>query len=181
MILLIERLQMEHDLNEIQDAITVCAPHADAFVGPVKWIPCSLHLEVRMGLKMSTMILVEGLNSYMVKSEQVKFIGQIEKNVNEEIFGTSESLSSWYFQSAEADGESTLLVMGDVRLPNTKVRRLIPNINKIIDDCIKDKMRKSTAQDYLAQYHNALNIVTCPRKYTKLKLWTFQDESHEYG
>jgi hypothetical protein len=33
-ILLIERLQMEHNLNELRDAIMACAPHADAFVDP---------------------------------------------------------------------------------------------------------------------------------------------------
>jgi hypothetical protein len=75
-LLLIECLQMSHTLNELQDTITACAPHADAFVNPTKLI-CSLHLEMRMGLKKSTVILAEGLNSYMVKSEQVKFIDQI--------------------------------------------------------------------------------------------------------
>jgi hypothetical protein len=75
-----------------------------------------------MGLKNSTMILAEGLNGYMVKSYQVKFIENI---VNKEIFGAKDSPSSWYFPSAEADGESMLLVMGDVRLTNTKVRCLI--------------------------------------------------------
>jgi hypothetical protein len=69
---------MEHDLNELQDAIMACAPHTDGFVDPSTLIPCSLHLEMRMGLKISTMILAEGLNSYMVKSYQVKFIEQIE-------------------------------------------------------------------------------------------------------
>jgi hypothetical protein len=100
---------MEHDLNDLQDA---CAPHADGFVDPEKLIPCSLHLEMRMGLKMSTMILAGGLKIYVVKSENI---------VNEESFGTKESPSSWHFPSAEADRESTLLVMGDVCLPNTKV------------------------------------------------------------
>jgi hypothetical protein len=58
---------------------------------------------------------------------------------------------------------------------------LIPNINKILDVCIKNKKRKGMTQDCLAHYQNALNIVICPRKYTKKELWTFQDESHEYG
>jgi hypothetical protein len=157
------------------------SPYADAFVDPAKLIPISLHLEMRMGLKMSSMILAEGLNSYMVNSEQVKFIKQIENIVNKKIFGTKESPSSWHFPSAEADGESALLVMGDIRLQNTKVRRLIPNINKISDVCIKYKQRNSMARDCLAHYRNALNVVTCPRKYMKMELWTFQDESHEYG
>jgi hypothetical protein len=179
-LLLIERLQMEHNLNALHDAIMACAPHADAFVDPAKLIPCSLHLEMRMGLKMLTMILAEGFNSYLVKSDQVKFIEKIENIVNEEIFGTKESPSSWHLSSAKANGESTLLVMGDVRLPNTKVRCLITNINKMIDVCIKDKQRNSMARDCLAHYWNALNIVTCPRKYTTMELWTFQDKSHEY-
>jgi hypothetical protein len=72
---------MEHDLNELQDAITACAPHADSFVNPAKLIQCSFHLEMRIGLKMSTMILAEGLNGYMVKSRQVKFIEKIEKSL----------------------------------------------------------------------------------------------------
>jgi hypothetical protein len=48
-LLLIERLQIEHDLNELQDAIVACAPHEDACVDPTKLIPCSLHLEMRWG------------------------------------------------------------------------------------------------------------------------------------
>jgi hypothetical protein len=148
-LLLIERLQMEHDLNELQDAIILCAPHADAFVDPAKLIPCSLHLQMRMGLKMSTKILAERLNSYMVKLDQVKFIEKIENIVDEDFFGTKESTSSWHFPSAEADGESALLVMGDVRLPNSKVQCLIPNINSIIYFCIKDKQRNSMARDCL--------------------------------
>jgi hypothetical protein len=158
-----------------------CVPHGDAFVDPAKNIPCSLHLEMRMGLKMSTTILAEGLNSYMVRSDQVKFIEKIGNIVNEEFFGTKDSPSSWHFPSAEADGESTLLVMGDVRLTNTTVRCLIPNINKLIDLCIKDKQRNGMAQDCLAHYRNALNIATCPRKCTKMELLTFQDKSHGYG
>jgi hypothetical protein len=42
-LLLIERLHMEHDLNELQDDSMACAPHADAFVNPAKMISCSLH------------------------------------------------------------------------------------------------------------------------------------------
>jgi hypothetical protein len=53
--------------------------------------------------------------------------------------------------------------------------------NKLIDVCIKDKQRNGMAPDCLAHYRNALNIVTCPRKYTNMKLWTFQDESHASG
>jgi hypothetical protein len=81
-----------------------------------------LTLGNEMGLKISTMILAEGLISYMVKSYQVKFIEKIKNIVNKEIFGTKDSPSSWHFPSAEAEGESTLLVMGDIRLANTKVR-----------------------------------------------------------
>jgi hypothetical protein len=101
----------------------------------------------------------------MVKLDQVKFIANIDNIVNEEFFGNKDSPSSWHFPSAEADGESTLIVMGDVRLTNTMFRCLISNINKLIDVCIKDKQRNSMAWDCLARYWNALNIVTCPRKY----------------
>jgi hypothetical protein len=112
---------MEHDLNELQDAIMMCAPHVNAFVNPAKLIPCSLRLEIRMGLKMSTIILAEGLNSYMVKSDQVKFFEKIENIVNEDFFGNRDSPSSWYFPSAETDGELSLLVMGDFHLPKNDV------------------------------------------------------------
>jgi hypothetical protein len=82
-LLLIERLQMEHDLNELHDAIMAYEPRVDALVDPEKLIPCSLHLEMRIGLKMSTMSLAEGLNSKMVKSDQLKFVEKIENIVNE--------------------------------------------------------------------------------------------------
>jgi hypothetical protein len=61
--------------------------------------------------------------------------------MNEEIFDSPESPLTWHFPSASAKGELGLLGMGDVRLPNTKVRRLIPAIDKIIEACIRDKTR----------------------------------------
>jgi hypothetical protein len=171
---------MEYYLNELQDVIMACARHVDEFVNLAKLIPCSLHLEMRMGLKMLTMILTEVLNSYMGKSEQVKFIEQIKNIVNENFFGTRESPSSWHFPSSEANGKSTLLGIGNIHHPNTKVWRLIWSINKIIDVCIKYKQRNIMTRDCLAHYQYTLNIVTCPRKYMKMELWTFQDESHTH-
>jgi hypothetical protein len=76
-VLLIEQLDMKHDLNELQFAIADCEPNADAFVDLAKLIPCALHLEMRMGLKMSTMILGEVLNGFLIKLDQVTFIEHI--------------------------------------------------------------------------------------------------------
>jgi hypothetical protein len=115
--LLIERLDMEHDLNKLQLAIAACEPNADASMDPAKLIPCALHLEIRMGLKISTMILAGGLNRFLIKSEQVTFIECFEKITIDNIFGSPESPLTWHFPSAAAKGESGLLVMGDVRVP----------------------------------------------------------------
>jgi hypothetical protein len=139
---LIDRLDMEHYLNELQLVIAACEPNADAFVDPSKLIHCALYLEMRMGLKISTMISTEGMSGFLIKSEQVAFIERIENITNEDIFGSPESPSTWHFLSAEPKGVLGLLFMGDGHLPNTKVHRLIPKIDNIIDACIRDKTRK---------------------------------------
>jgi hypothetical protein len=85
-------------LNELQLAIYACERNADEFVDPSKLINCALHLEIRMGLKIST------LDGFLIKSEQVSFIERIEKITNEDIFGSPESLSTWHFPSAAVKG-----------------------------------------------------------------------------
>jgi hypothetical protein len=71
--------------------------------------------------------------------------------------------------------------MGNMWLPNTKVCRLTPAIHKIVEVCITDKTRKNKAKGCLTHYQNELNIVARPPKYTKLELFTFEDEIHKYG
>jgi hypothetical protein len=52
--------------------------YVDAFIDTTTFIACTLHLERRMGLKILTMLLEEGQNGYLVKSEQVSSVERIE-------------------------------------------------------------------------------------------------------
>jgi hypothetical protein len=101
--------------------------------------------------------------------------------VNEENFCTAISPSLWYFPRNVSEGESDLLVMGDVRLPNSKVRCMMASINAVIGATITDRPRTFMVKDCLARYKFAIHIVTCPQEYINLELASFQEESNVYG
>jgi hypothetical protein len=48
----------------------------------VKMVPCILHLEIRVGIKMLETILAQGLNSYTIKVEQHKFMSEVKDLMN---------------------------------------------------------------------------------------------------
>jgi hypothetical protein len=82
-VILIERLEIEHHLKELQLSFKLCGSHVDAFVESHKLIPCIVHLEQRVGLKMLTLTCAEGLNSFVT--------------VDTSNFGMPDSPSMWNF------------------------------------------------------------------------------------
>jgi hypothetical protein len=176
--ILIERLENEYNLKELQLYISLCGPHVDVYVESHKIITCILHLEQHVGLKIITLICAEGLDRYWKVHEQNEYITTVENVMNTRVFGKDDSPSICYFLRSLPEGEGQLYAMGGIRLPKTKVRKVMSFMNIIIGVCIAEQDRRNALLDAISHYRFAIHVVTCPRQYTKFELVCFKEDSH---
>ena len=106
-------------------------------------VPCLLHCENRVMLKIYKLLLVEGMNNADAgliyptinsKRERYKrFITQFEKAVNGQILGTEEigNSATWRIPYEEKQGKK---VVGDVGLNNMKMRKIMEKIDPLLID-----------------------------------------------
>jgi hypothetical protein len=66
------------------------------------------------------------------------------------VFGMDDSPSMWYFPRALLGGEGQLYVTGDIRLPSTKVRKVMSCMNMIIGVWIEGWTRRNMLWDCLS-------------------------------
>jgi hypothetical protein len=133
-----ERLEQEIELKRLLRAIDVCTPDPKAIVHINKTIPCILHLEIRVGIKMFFMIASQGLSVQTDKKKQDDYVSNIEKVVNQNILGTYIQPCQWFFpmKVKEIDGEKNLLVLGEVGFTNPRVHVIVQSLELLIDVCI---------------------------------------------
>jgi hypothetical protein len=104
------------ELERLLKPIDVCSPDPKAIVSINKMIPCILHLEIQVGIKIFSMIVSQGLSAQANRKDRENFVTEVEKLVNPNILGTHLQLSRWFFtvEEKEIDGEKIRLVLGEV-------------------------------------------------------------------
>ena len=128
-------------------------------------IPCILHMEMRMGQKILTMCFRTGLmnaknnllpwinrsNRSSVEKKCKSFLRGIEQCINSEILGTGNL--AFQFQIPFEDTTKTI---GVVQMSNVQIRRMIADIEKLVDKCIVDEddvfLWKRAMQHYSASF-----------------------------
>jgi hypothetical protein len=144
-------------------------------------VPCLLHMENRCGLKLLTMLLIEGLDSAIsgdlyteVRSEQKRidrFIEDIETIVNESILGDPEHRAHWYLPYDPKAKE-----IAPITMDNNRVRKLMNELERMIEVCIADGTEKEKWQIMMPRYRNAFVILRTRHEMTNLEIESFQYE-----
>ena len=145
-------LQEEH-LRKLSARLNHCTPEEGMSFVLLQWIPCILHMENRIGIKILTLLLAEGLShaksgshplyqqSSKAKRERA-FAQKIEDIINCQILGSG--FNKWQFkvplENSKKPGEGT--VIGTINIENTKVHELVNNVEKILI-CAYRKQKKS--------------------------------------
>jgi hypothetical protein len=83
-----DRLKQEKELQRLLAAIATCSPDPKAIVKVNKLLPCILHLEIRVGIKIFSMIVAQGLSHPGDRKGQDDFVKKTEEFVNTEVLGT---------------------------------------------------------------------------------------------
>jgi hypothetical protein len=123
-------------------------------------IPCGLHMENRVGEKILHMLLPKGLNALVVeevdatKKQKKKpkkkgkgkpkqnipqaslndFIHKVQLHMNTKILGTKRRPAQWKLPVTEKKE------LGPISMPNTKIRKIIDNVNPLIDSVLPVSM-----------------------------------------
>jgi hypothetical protein len=139
-----EYLMLEQRYKLLVD-VTSEASLNDAMVKLHKAIPCLLHLENRISDAMITFLLRRGIKLLEENNVDTQdLIVAVEAIFNEKYFGLPESPSNWKFP-LESDG-----TMGEIKLSNWRARRVIENINALIDRCIPEAEKPKWTEVFTA-------------------------------
>ena len=129
-------------------------------------LPCILHMENHNGIKILSMLLVEGISnakkklSYTddVNAEGTRvsgFISDVEDLINKTMLGTNaDRCQSWMcpfdFKKKE---------LGPITMYNVRTRRMMHSLDIMVDVCVVDKGRKASWMRALDQYIIAMVFI----------------------
>jgi hypothetical protein len=113
-------------------------------------LPCVLHLEKRVGVKMCSLHLSYGLSALEKSGTKIEIL------MNTRIFGTLAQPSQWFFpfEEKKEDGAPACLVVGEVRMNTTCVCNMVGIMDLVIDAFLLEVKDVSlVAELKLATYH----------------------------
>ena len=175
-------LIIESDVRKLTSELSHCTPKETACFLMINAIPCILHMELRVGLKILTMLLVEGLSNVKERNLYVeidslggrisRFLQDVSEVVNKELLGTNENPTQW-----EVPYDPVKQVIGIICLENGKTRRIIEGIEKIIRICVPTAEidnRRNQWNHALLNYNSGMEIVRQKSDYTDFVIFSYQ-------
>jgi hypothetical protein len=159
-------LEREKGLEDIVDLINHSSKNLKAFVPTTKSIPCILHSEIRIAIKILTMIFSTGIDTPETKAAQVDFCEELADIVNHEILGCASNPSQWQVPAsdkAKKDVDDTgRIKIGDLSLQGPQVWKFMKKINLVILKYIpeeKQVLTLSTVHHYITYKNQDLKQI----------------------
>jgi hypothetical protein len=114
----------------------------------IQAIPCILHLENRIGIKILTMLVIEGLSNakkgllythITAEGPRVKlFFERIADIVNKQVLGTETNSTEWECATDEKKKE-----IGTITMDNVRTRAIMARLELLIEECIIKEQDKA--------------------------------------
>ena len=128
-------------------------------------LPCILHMENRNGIKILSMLLVEGLSNAKKKllftnvkaegSRVSQFLAYVERTVNQSILGTPHDPCQWMcpFDSKKKE-------LGPITMDNVRTRRIVNALlDKLLPGCVTDEYRKGLWTTAVNSYKSSMDLL----------------------
>jgi hypothetical protein len=113
---LYERLKREKEQESIMDTIAHSSNNFQALLLTTKSIPCILHSEIRIVIKILTMIFCTVINNPDSKKEQEAFFGKLSKLVNKKVLGIIRSPAQWVVPVTKKKKRKMKMILGVSKL-----------------------------------------------------------------
>ena len=182
-----ESLEKEHKLARLLSDIKNCKRSESALFLLMNTIPCVLHMENRVGLKLLTMTLIEGItgasaaptfNEDIVSTEKVRvqrYIKKVEDVVNTQILGTNENPSTWKVPYDEKKME-----LAPLSLENVKTRIIIDKLELLIEVSVSTADRQAKWNGSVRKYRIGMRIARQRDDFTDEDIAAFQKTIDEF-
>jgi hypothetical protein len=157
-------LTKEHRLRELKVELKTNERHEGALFLLMSTIPCILHMEMRVGLKILSVLIMEGLSEAKagrlyseLRSENGRveaYIKEVEHIVNSQMLGNTTDKSIWKCPYDTKDKK-----LGTISLENGKVRQILDKFGLLIDASVPNLDRMHKWKRCLPAYTDAIVIV----------------------
>jgi hypothetical protein len=127
-------------------------------------LPCVLHMENRNGIKLLTMMFIEGLSNAKqgslygdVNAEGTRvsrFVSDIERLINSSILGSEDDPCQWMcpFDSKKKE-------IGPITMDNVRTRRIVDAMDTLVNFCVVDGERALWWTTALNNYRTAMILL----------------------
>ena len=178
-----ECLVSEEEMTRLVGQLNQAETRADAMEKIMQYVPCILHAENRIGIKIFTMFLQEALsnaqgdlinmgwdeNSNLKQREQM-FIEYVEKEVCNNMLGSDGNVAQWKVPVVSKKGQQAQEI-GIINMENYHMRSIIEQLDSLIDKCITStgENRQLKWKQILIHYIIYMKIMRKKGRITHLK------------
>ena len=170
--------------ESLQDAKT--SRKRTAMVLMLDSIPCLLHLENRMGLKILTLVLKTGLTAvknaksaepfpWMTKQCDTQdkriqaYLREVNRLMSENVLGTELLPSHWKMPFDEKKKKVATICMDNVR-----IRKVVTKFEVLLGCCVLDETKRELWQRCIGHYRSALKKVNVRHDMKQREIFSFQ-------
>jgi hypothetical protein len=180
-----ESLQREVTVSRLGKEITHGEVKEGAYFLLMHTLPCVLHMENRNGIKLLTMVLIEGLSNAKKKSlypdvnaagtRVVRFVSDIERIINTSILGSEDDPCQWMCPFDPKKKEICPITMDNVR-----TRRIVDSLDTLVDFCVTDESRASLWITSLNNYRTAMILLRKRDDFTNTEIASYQNHADKF-
>ena len=159
-----QSLQREATIVRLNREIAHGEVREGAYFLLMNTLPCILHMENRNGIKLLTMIFIEGLSNAKkkllytdVNAEGVRvsrFVADVENIVNTSMLGSKDDPCQWICPFDAKKKE-----IGPITMDNVRTRRVVDALDTLVDFCVTDQARAALWMNALNNYRTAMILV----------------------
>ena len=151
----------------------------------IQAIPCILHLENRVGIKILTLVLCDGLSNVKAgkvfgherhEGKRIKlFLETVERILNVEVFGTPRNPAHWRVPFDIKKKE-----IGTLTMANGRTRSIMLNLGALIDLCIIDEEDLRKWKHCIPLINRALKKLRQKEDFSDEQILSFQKDVDDF-
>jgi len=168
---LLATLQLEEKYRESLKKLGHCSALEAAVITAIHRVPCSLHGENRLGIKILTMVCMEGFSNAAerkifchigsTKDRIIAYAERIQHLLNNEILGDEDGPAQWSMPMHE-NGKT----VGAITLDNNRIRLIMEDLEMLIAVSVCDQVRLDKYYYCMPEYRAAMQIVRQHNEYS---------------
>jgi hypothetical protein len=177
---LLSKLILEEKYRASLQKLAHCTALEVSAIALMHKIPCILHGENRVGIKLLTMVLMEGVSNAIERKifghinsikERIKaYAMSIENLLNQQILGDDDGPAQWSIPMSD-DGKT----VGAITSDNNRIRLILNSFEMLINASIIDITRREKYHFSIPHYRDAMTIVWQQQEYTDNDIITYQN------